>query len=63
MKKTLLELVQSILSDMDSEPVNSISDSIEAEQIASVIEDTYFNFISAREIPEHRQLTTKKLSL
>jgi hypothetical protein len=56
MKKTLLELVQSILSDMDSEPVNSISDSIEAEQIASVIEDTYFNFISAREIPEHRQL-------
>ena len=56
MKKTLLVLVQSILSDMDSEPVNSISDSIEAEQIASVIEDTYFNFISAREIPEHRQL-------
>ena len=56
MKKTLLELVQSILSDMDSEPVNSISDSIEAEQIASVIEDTYFNFISARDIPEHRQL-------
>ena len=56
MKKTLLELVQSILSDMDSEPVNSISDSIEAEQIASVIEDTYFNFISAREIPEHRRL-------
>ena len=56
MKKTLLELVQSILSDMDSEPVNSISDSIEAEQIASVIEDTYFNFISARNIPEHRQL-------
>jgi|13_taG_2_1085334.scaffolds.fasta_scaffold00162_31 hypothetical protein len=56
MKKTLLELVQSILSDMDSEPVNSISDSIEAEQIASVIEDTYFNFVSSREIPEHRRL-------
>lgn len=56
MRTTLLELVQSILSDMDSEPVNSISDSIEAEQIASVIEDTYFNFISSREIPEHRRL-------
>jgi len=56
MKKTLLELVQSILSDMDSEPVNSISDSIEAEQIASVVEDTYFNFVSSREIPEHRRL-------
>jgi len=56
MKKTLLELVQSILSDMDSEPVNSISDSIEAEQIASVVENTYFNFVSSREIPEHRRL-------
>jgi hypothetical protein len=41
---------------MDSEPVNSISDSIEAEQIASVVEDTYFNFVSSREIPEHRRL-------
>lgn len=56
MKRTLLQMVQSILSDMDSEPVNSINDSIEAQQIASVIEDTYFNMISARMIPEHRQL-------
>ncbi len=56
MNKTLLSLVQNILSDMDSEPVNSINDSIEAQQIASVIEDTFYNFISAREIPEHKQL-------
>ena len=56
MKRTLLEMVQSILSDMDSEGVNSISDSVEAEQIASVIQDTYFNLIAARDIPEHRQL-------
>jgi len=56
MRTTLLEIVQSILSDMDSEPVNSISDSIEAEQIASVVEDTYYNFISTRDIPEHRRL-------
>jgi hypothetical protein len=56
MKKTLLELVQSILSDMDSEAVNSISDSVEAQQIASVIEDTYYNIISARDVPEHHQL-------
>ncbi|CAB4138857.1 hypothetical protein UFOVP343_13 [uncultured Caudovirales phage] len=56
MKKTLLSMVQSILSDMDSEAVNSIGDSVEAQQIASVIEDTYFNIIAARDIPEHRQL-------
>ena len=56
MKRTLLEMTQSILSDMDSEAVNSISDTVEAQQIASVIEDTFFNITSARDIPEHRQL-------
>jgi hypothetical protein len=56
MRRTLLSMVQSILSDMDSEDVNSISDSIEAQQIASVIQDTYFNIIAAREIPEHKQM-------
>jgi len=56
MKKTLLEMVQSILNDMDSEAVNAISDSVEAQQIASVIEDVYYNIIAARNIPEHQQL-------
>jgi hypothetical protein len=56
MKRTLLEMVQSILSDMDSEDVNAISETIEAQQVASVIEDTYYNIVSARDIPEHRQL-------
>ena len=56
MRKTLLSMVQSILSDMDSEDVNSIADTVEAQQIASVIQDTYFNIIAAREIPEHKQL-------
>ena len=48
-------MVQNILSDMDSEEINSISDSNEAAQIASVIENTYFGLISARAIPEHSQ--------
>lgn len=56
MKKTLLEIVQSILSDMDSEEVNSISDSIEAQQIASIVEDTFYNLIATRDIPEHKEL-------
>jgi len=56
MRRTLLSMVQSILSDMDSEDVNSISDTVEAQQIASVIQDTYFNIIAAREIPEHKQM-------
>ena len=56
MKRTLLQIVQNILSDMDSEDVNSISDSIEAEQIASVVRDVYYNMVSTRMIPEHKEL-------
>jgi len=58
MKTTLLQIVQSILNDMDSEEVNSINDTVEAQQIASVVEDTYYNIIAAREIPEHNKLIT-----
>tara|TARA_R110000796_G_scaffold26162_1_gene72975 strand:+ start:8408 stop:9133 length:726 start_codon:yes stop_codon:yes gene_type:complete len=58
MRTTLLKIVQSILNDMDSEAVNSISDTIEAQQIGSIVEDTYYNMISAREIPEHNKLMT-----
>lgn len=56
MRKTLLSMVQSILSDMDSEPVNSIGDSIEAQQIASILEDTFYNIIAGKDIPEHKKL-------
>ena len=55
-KKTLLQIVQNILSDMDSEDVNSLNDSIEAQQVASIVEDTYYNIIATRHIPEHQEL-------
>lgn len=56
MSKTVLEMVQIILNDMDSEPVNQLSDTIEAEQVASVLAETFNDIITTREIPEHRQL-------
>lgn len=56
MKMTLLEIVQSILSDMDSEDVNSIGDTVEATQVASIVKDTYNNLIATRNIPEHYEL-------
>lgn len=56
MKKTLLEIVQSILNDLDSEEVNALDDSVEALQIASIVRDTYYNIVSTREIPEHYSL-------
>lgn len=49
-------MVKSILSDMDSADVNSISDSVEAQQIASILEDTFYNLISTKEIAEHNEL-------
>lgn len=55
-KKTLLEIVQSILNDADGDNVNSISDTIEAEQAAAVVESVYYNIIAPRFIPEHREL-------
>ena len=52
-KKNLLGIVQNILSDMDSQEVNSISDSIEAMQVAQIVETTFYNIIASRDIPEH----------
>lgn len=54
MRRTLLDIVQSILSDMDSEDVNSISDTAEAQQVASVVKDTFYNITATRLIPEHQ---------
>ena len=48
---SLLEMVQDILSDMDSDEVNSINDSIEALQVAGIIKSTYFNIIDGRDWP------------
>lgn len=56
MKQNLLSITQSILSDMDSENVNSIQDSVEAEQVARVVRDTFYNLIATREVPELSQL-------
>ena len=55
-KYTLLEMVQIILSDMDAEEVNAIGDTSESTQVAWIIRDTFYNIVSNRQIPEHRQL-------
>lgn len=55
-KKTLLELVQNILSSMDSDEVNSISDTVEALQVAEIVRETYEDIIENLSIPEKRSL-------
>jgi len=53
---TLLQIVQKILNDMDAEEVNAIGDTSESTQVANIVEDTYYNMISNRLIPEHKEL-------
>lgn len=55
-KLTLLNMVQSILSDMDSDEVNSISDTVESLQVASIVKDSYADLVSTLEIPERQSL-------
>ena len=56
MSKTVLQLVQSILNDMDSEPVNGIDESLEAEQVVSILADTFQDIVYTEDLPEHREL-------
>jgi hypothetical protein len=55
-KLTLLEIVQDILNDMDSDPVNSINDTVEALQIAQTVKTTYNNIVDGRDWPWQYEL-------
>lgn len=50
-KLSLLDMVQEILSDLNSDNVNSISDTVEAEQVARIIRATYRNLYNDRMWP------------
>src|SRR6266852_5680765 len=56
MKLTLLDYFQTILSSLNSDEVNSISDSTETLQVANIVRQTYFNIIARSDLPEHYQL-------
>ena len=56
MKMTLLELTQNILSSMDSDEVNSYSDTTESRQVAEIIRTAYYNIIARAQLPEHQDL-------
>lgn len=55
MKLTLLDMVQSILSDMDGDEVNSIADTAESEQVASIVRSTYNALVSHTVWPHTRR--------
>lgn len=56
MKMTLLEIVQDILNDMEADEVNSIDDTIEAQQVAQIVKTCYYEMITHRNWPHTKQL-------
>lgn len=56
MKYTLLEITQDVLNDLDSDEVNSISDTVEAQQVAQIIKTCFFEMIGNRNWPHLRKL-------
>lgn len=55
-KKTLLEMTQDILNDMDSDNVNSINDTVESQQVAAIIRSCFEEMIGNRNWPHLKKL-------
>lgn len=49
-KPVLLDVVQDLLSDIDGDEVNSISDTVESMQIATVVRDVFRNLVDTYNI-------------
>lgn len=61
-KMTLIEIVQDILSDMNDDEVNSISDTIESLQVAQIVKSVYFEMMANKNWPHLRVLDTIEAS-
>jgi hypothetical protein len=57
MSRTLLDIVQGILSTLDSDTVNSISDTVEADQVADIVKQCYFDIVDEYQLPGNRVIT------
>ena len=56
MARTLLDLTQTILSEMTSDSVNSISDTIESTSVAEIIRQVYLEMVDEMDLPSNRKL-------
>ena len=54
MKYTLLELTQAVLSSMDSDEINSITDTVESQQVVEVIKTVYDDIISRGDLTSNK---------
>lgn len=55
---TLLEMVQDILSDMNSDEANSVTDTIESMQVARIVKSCYMEMMANKNWPHLKKLTT-----
>ena len=55
-KRTMLNMVQGILSAMDSDVVSSITETEEAMQVSRVIEDTYYDIVDEHDLAHTQDL-------
>lgn len=63
MKFSLLEMVQEILSSMDSDECNSIDDTVESWQVALLIRSVFYDLAIDLGLPEHEGLFELNASL
>lgn len=56
MKSTLLAIVQKILTSMDADEVNSITDTVESQSVATIVQDCYYEMLSNRNWPHTQRL-------
>lgn len=57
-KMTLLQIVQNILSAMSSDEVNSITDTVESQQVAEEVKTTFYELYGNRDIATFEGLVT-----
>lgn len=55
-KKTLLEIVQSVLNDMVSDEINDIDDTVESQTVASIVQSVYESMLANRNWPHTKSL-------
>lgn len=53
-KTTLLEIVQDILSDSDGDEINSIGDTVEGEQLATIIKNEFLDIADIHDLEHHK---------
>ena len=58
MRRTLLELTQDILSSVDGDEVNSISDTIESMQVVNIIKQEFYRILDERNLTYVGDLTS-----